>query len=194
MFLFLSAPSVLAQVDIYVKGGFLANSSNSRLFVSNKLQTKDNAKISYTFHAGVILEIPLSSNFLFIPEAQVIQKSVASSPISLLKDTDFYLETNAMFSYAPLSWFSVQLGPGVGTHLYSYNGQNEIRLLDFSGNVGFAFKISSRVQLITRASHSVFSIIDPAIFFDPQITGEDFKYYVYNRNVQLSIAYKIKQK
>ncbi|WP_378188067.1 porin family protein [Aquimarina sp. W85] len=127
---------------------------------------------------GFFAEITLKKNLLFQPE---LQYSAQGN-----KEEDFridYIQAPMIFKYNVHRFLNVQLGPQVGLKIWEWEDSNNYKTFDFAAVAGLGITITKNIFVDLRYAYGLSNIVDEDNF----ASINDGK----NRNIQLSIGYKI---
>jgi len=197
IFFMLPAGVAFAQMSFGIKAGMNINNIHTNLPEGFGYSgTGDGIDPNLGFHIGVFTKVDLSKKFAFIPELQYIKKGFTMSDSDIRINLN-YMELPLMFSYSPIKWIGVELGPGIAYRLAAkahVSGHSADRSdvydkkVDMSLNAGVRIYASQKLSMGVRYSYGLIST-DDTFFTEDGIHGET--YSEYHRNVLLSVYYSL---
>lgn len=192
IFYVLLIPSAYSQIPIYVKGGIQLNSYYDGIVVDRDVQYRG-SKSQFGFHVGLYTPIKLSKEFFIVPELQFIAKGLSDYNF---ENYNYFLEVTPMFVYYPAKKFGLQFGPSSGIWLNRPTRDKSFKLLDVGANIGVLYAPNDRFLVSLRLCHGISPVMkstyDESKNKDPLLADRTgYVYKSYNRNIQLSVAFRI---
>ena len=198
IFFLFPASMAFAQLSFGVKAGMNVNNIHlsTPAGVPYYSASGDGVDPNLGFHIGVFTRINFSKKFAFIPELQYIKKGFTLTDGDIRINLN-YLELPLMFSYSPIKWIGIELGPGVAYQLAakahgpsSSADRSDIfdKKVDLSLNAGVRIYASKKLSVGARYSYGLLTT-DEIFYTEDGMHGET--YGEYHRNVLLSVYYNI---
>lgn len=151
---------------------------------------------SVGFHVGLYGVMKLAEKLSFIPEFQFSKRGYSDFGYRFNLN---YLELPMLFSYSPIKWLNIDIGPDFGYKISAVikdgSFRNKIdfmynRNFDFGLNGGLRFNIAEKVSVLARYYYGLTFIND--LQLRDENNNSNGEMLEYNRNVQLGLSYKIK--
>jgi hypothetical protein len=185
-----------SQISLGVKAGVNIN----QLSITNLPDPlKDNSKPSVGLNFGVYSKINLSGKFSLIPEILFSNKGARTDGALESRINYNYITMPVLVSFSLPKIVSFDLGPFIGYKAWvstRSNGSTH-RIKNYGGDENFDFGIAGgiRAEILPKLSaivryHYSFVPADYIYFRDDQ-NNPSGEAAFYNRNVELSLAYKV---
>ncbi|TYP75079.1 porin family protein [Aquimarina intermedia] len=165
--------SSYAQMNSY---GMRIGANYSTLSADNIPEEFDESRIGVA--VGFFAEIPLNENLSLQPELQYSAQGNKQENFRIN-----YLQAPIVFKYELNRLLNIQLGPQVGVKIWEWEDRNNYKTFDFAAVAGIGVNITKNIFVDLRYAHGLSNVIEEENFASIKDGN--------NRNIQLSIGYKI---
>jgi hypothetical protein len=155
------------------------------------------ANAGVRFHVGVYRQFKITNTISFVPEIQLSRKGANSTDLKIYLD---YLEVPLVVAYAPVKWLDLEVGPDICYNVYESERRggstqrlkgNLFKNLDFGITAGLKFRLTDQVAVVGRYYFAITPTAD--IKWRDENNLPSGSTNIYNRNIQLGVAWQFKK-